>query len=216
MSAPVDSGAFSLRVTEDYTWRIREISDLKVIIRYSGDLYSPVARKAALALLYAHWEGHVLFVAEAYLRFIARKKQRFSQLMPSLQAVKLASLIQGWQSQRDSILLRLKIVDTIRSMDVEQFRTVPLNAINTGGNLNSHRFENICQTLMLDIEKIIPDRDYLDESIVGARNRIAHGDYFTVSDDQMVKAIEYVLEIMRQFRTEVENSVALKKYLRSA
>ncbi|MTV16623.1 MULTISPECIES: MAE_28990/MAE_18760 family HEPN-like nuclease [Bradyrhizobium] len=178
------------------------------------DLYSPVARKAALALLYAHWEGHVLFVAETYLRFIAKKKQKFSQLMPSLQAVKLASFIQGWQTQRDSILLRLKIVDTIRDMEVEQFRTVPPSAISTGGNLNSDRFENICQILMLDHDKIVPDRDYLDESIVGARNRIAHGDYFTVSDDYLIRAIDYVLEIMRQFRTEVENSVATKKYLR--
>lgn len=136
--------------------------------------------------------------------------------MPSLQAVKLASIIQGWQTQRDSILLRLKIVETIRNMEVEQFRAVPVNAVTTGGNLNSVRFENICQILMLDPDKIVTNKDYLDESIVGARNRIAHGDYFTVTDDQLVKAIEYVLEIMRQFRTEVENSVALKKYLRSA
>jgi len=69
--------------------------------------------------------------------------------------------------------------------------------------------------LTLDPDKIIPDRSYLDESIVGARNRIAHGDYFTISDDQLVRAIQYVLEIMRQFRTEVENSVALQKYLRA-
>jgi hypothetical protein len=216
MSAPVDVGAFSLRVTEDYTWRIREISDLKVIIRYSGDLYSPVARKAALALLYAHWEGHVLFVADTYLKFLARKKHKFSQLMPSLQAVKLGSFVQGWQTQKDSILLRLKIVDTIRDMDAEQFKSVPPNAINTGGNLNSTRFENICHVLALDADKIVQDRDYLDEAIVGCRNRIAHGDYISISDDQLSRAVDYVLEIMRQFRTEVENNVALKKYVRTA
>jgi hypothetical protein len=93
MSVPVDAGAFSLKVIEDYNWRIKEITDLRVIIRYSGDLYSAVARKAALALLYAHWEGHVLFVAETYLKYIARKKQKFSRLMPSLQAAKLSSFI---------------------------------------------------------------------------------------------------------------------------
>ena len=52
--------------------------------------------------------------------------------------------------------------------------------------------------MTLDPDKIIPDRSYLDESIVGARNRIAHGDYFTISDDQLVRAIQYVLEIMRR------------------
>ncbi len=216
MSAPINEDAFSEVVTQDYNWRIKEISDLKVIVRFSGDLYAPVARKAAVALLYAHWEGHVQFVAETYLRFIARKKHRFSKLMPSLQAVKLASLIQGWQTQRDSILLRLKIVDTIRTMDEEQFRAVPVNAVHTGGNLNSQRFENICETLMLDINKVISDKSYLDEAIVGVRNKIAHGDYFSVSGDQLDKALDFVLEIMRQFRTEVENSVALKKYLRAA
>jgi hypothetical protein len=88
-----DPAGFSLLVTEDYTWRVREISDLKQVIRLSGPSYGSVARKAALALVYAHWEGHVLFVAGAYLSYIAKRKLKFATLMPSLQAVRLTGHI---------------------------------------------------------------------------------------------------------------------------
>jgi hypothetical protein len=62
-----DPDSFTIVVTEDFTWRVKELSDLKQVIRLSGNSYAPVARKAALALVYAHWEGYVVFVAAAYL-----------------------------------------------------------------------------------------------------------------------------------------------------
>src|ERR1700730_14084596 len=127
---------FSLLVTEDYTWRVRELSDLKQVIRLSGPSYGSVARKAALALVYAHWEGYVVFVAGAYLTYIAKRKRTFSSLMPSLFAVSLTGNIQEWQKQKDTIGLRLKMIDTFRTMNEQQFRRVPVGAVNAGGNLN--------------------------------------------------------------------------------
>lgn len=111
-----DASGFTLQVTQDYTWRVREISDLKQVIRLSGESYASVARKAALALVYAHWEGYVLFVATSYLSYVAMRKSKFSALMPSLQAVRLTAHIQQWQSRRDTIGLRLDIIETIKNV----------------------------------------------------------------------------------------------------
>lgn len=212
MSQPYTISEFSQYVTDDFNWRVKEISDLKKVIQLSGATYSSVARKAALTLIYAHWEGHVHFVTVAFLKFIARKKIKFGKLIPSFQAVKMTSHMTEWQNQKDSIILRLKIINTVRALEVEQFRVVPNNAVHTAGNLNFERLLNICQIMMVDADKIVPDRDFLDAEVVGARNRIAHGDSLIVTEDQLAKIIDFALEIMRCFRTEVENSVVLKSY----
>ena len=214
MSQPYDIDSFSQYVTDDFNWRVKEISDLKQIILQSGNLYSLVARKAALALIYAHWEGHVHFVTEAYLKYIAKRKYKFSKLAPCFQAVQLTSNIREWQGQRDSIALRLKIINTVRSLDTDQFRGMPSGAVNTGGNLNFDRFLSICRMMMLDADKIVVDREFLDEEVVGTRNRIAHGVSAIVTDEKLQRVATFVLDIMRLFRTEVENSVVLKKYER--
>ncbi|MGA3309126.1 MAG: MAE_28990/MAE_18760 family HEPN-like nuclease [Xanthobacteraceae bacterium] len=215
MSQPYDIDSFSQYVTDDFTWRVREISDLKEVILLSGSSYSLVARKAALTLIYAHWEGHVHFVTEAYLKYIAKRKFKFSKLIPSFQAVQLTNNIREWQSQKDSIALRLKIVNAVRALDIEQFRGMPSGAVATAGNLNFDRFLNICQIMMLDADRIVSDREFLDEEVVGSRNRIAHGASAIVTDEKIQRVASFVLEIMRLFRTEVENSVVLKRYERA-
>jgi hypothetical protein len=207
-----DPDTFSILVTDDFTWRVRELSDLKQVIRLSGSSYAPVARKAALALVYAHWEGYVVFVAGAYLTYVAKRKRVLSSLMPSLHAVSLGSHVQEWQKQRDTIALRLKMVETFRSMQSQQFKDVPHGSINAGGNLNFERFADICRVMMIDAATIITDKEYLDSEIVGVRNHIAHGGSVVVSDDRLAKASEFVLSSMRSFRTDIENCVLSRSF----
>jgi hypothetical protein len=92
---------------------------------------------------------------------------------------------------------------------------MPSGAVATAGNLNFDRFLNICQIMMLDADRIVSDREFLDEEVVGSRNRIAHGASAIVTDEKIQRVASFVLEIMRLFRTEVENSVVLKRYERA-
>lgn len=208
-----DPDGFALLATEDFTWRVKELSDLKQIIRLSGVSYASVARKAALAMVYAHWEGYVVFVAWAYLTYISKRKRTFSDLVPSLHAVSLAGHVQEWQKQRDTIRLRLKMIDAFRAMDRSQFRKVPDNAVSAGGNLNFDRFSDICRVMMIDPATIIVDHDFLDNEIVGIRNKIAHGGYIVISDERLEKASQFVLSAMRAFRTDIENCVVNRSFL---
>lgn len=208
-----DPDSFSQRITEDFTWRVKEISDLKQVVKLSGGSYGSVARKAALALIYAHWEGYVLFVATSYLSYIAQRKRPLSSLMPSLRAVGLGNHVQEWQRQRDTIRLRLKIIETIKTMENEQFKKVPSGAVNTGGNLDYDRFSDICHVMMIDPIHVVSDQEYLDKEIVGTRNRIAHGDDIVVDDVRLSRASDFILSIMRSFRTHIENCVVSNKFV---
>ena len=92
-------------------------------------------------------------------------------------------------------------------MQGQQFRKVPIGAINAGGNLNFERFADICKVMMVDAATIIADQEYLDNEIVGVRNRIAHGANIVISDERLAKATNFVLSSMRLFRTDIETCV---------
>jgi hypothetical protein len=65
---------------------------------------------------------------------------------------------------------------------------------------------------MIDATKIVLDREFLDNEVVGVRNRIAHGDFIVISNERLLKVSDYVLDLMRTFRTDIENCVIAKKY----
>lgn len=60
---------FSRSITSDLTWRIKEISDLRTVIRRSEPSFIPTVARAGVPIIYAHWEGHVTAVSKAYLWF---------------------------------------------------------------------------------------------------------------------------------------------------
>ena len=68
---------------------------------------------------------------------------------------------------------------------------------------------------MLDPESIVKDANFLNTEVVGLRNHIAHGSSVLITPDRLQRVIDFVLDAMRSFRNEVDNSVALKKYERA-
>jgi hypothetical protein len=131
----------------------------------------------------------------------------------SASAPRWASHIQEWQKQKDTIGLRLKMIEIFRSMQGQQFKKVPFGAINAGGNLNFERFADICKVMMVDAATIIADQEYLDNEIVGVRNRIAHGANIVISDERLARATDFVLSSMRLFRTDIETCVLNRAFM---
>jgi hypothetical protein len=66
VSKPYLEADFSTQITEDRSWRIREISDLKSAIARADDNLRRVLLRALITICYAHWEGYVRFAARKY------------------------------------------------------------------------------------------------------------------------------------------------------
>jgi len=56
----------------------------------------------------------------------------------------------------------------------------------------------------------------VDESLLKRRNRIAHGQYLEIEADAFDDLVEEVLELLRWFKTDLENALATQAYLRPA
>ena len=71
---------FSAAITSDLTWRIREISDLRAVANQIDSSLQPALLRAGIPIIYAHWEGHVAYVAKSYFAFLALRKPLYSTI----------------------------------------------------------------------------------------------------------------------------------------
>ena len=80
MSKPYSEDDFSRQITEDRTWRLKEISDLKSAALRADDGLQKVLLRAAITICYAHWEGYVKFTAQRYMEHVALRKLQYEEL----------------------------------------------------------------------------------------------------------------------------------------
>lgn len=84
MSKPYSDAPFSAQITEDRSWRLREISDLKSAIIRADESLRRVLLRALITICYAHWGGYVRFAARKYLEHIALQEIAVSRSRPPI------------------------------------------------------------------------------------------------------------------------------------
>lgn len=54
----------------EFSWRLKEIANLKIVVRSSDKLSRNTAVRAAIPLLYGHWEGFIKNASTHYLDYV--------------------------------------------------------------------------------------------------------------------------------------------------
>ena len=206
---------FSSYLTEEFTWRVREISDVRKVADDQGVGYETGLRKAALALTYAHWEGYVKFSAEAYLRYIAARKYKYGQLSTQFAAIEVPKILRKAVSDGNSVLAGVALIERVSGLMQETYRDSKGTYLPIEGNLNFERFCEVCSICGIDPVRVMEDGDFLDSKILAIRNKIAHGSSITVSSEELRAAGDFVIEKLRSFRNEIELAVISRRFVRS-
>ena len=144
MSKPYSDADFSAQITEDRSWRLKEISDLKSAIIRADDNLRRVLPRSLVTICYAHWEGYVRFAARKYLEHVALRKFQYKDLdrqflrnyfLPRLAATSMTKM---------SIAGRCALVDEILNSSERRFSRVNQDLVSTKSNLNFDVFIDIC------------------------------------------------------------------------
>lgn len=162
------------RISDDLAWRQREI--VLFNSRLKNDEFEKTLLRSSVALLYAHWEGFVKNACGFYLSFLASKRLSFQQLRPELAALALRKrLREAGDSKKAAI--HTELVKDVRERATERAR-IPTSgdAIRTESNLSSRVLTEILISLGCDAARYEIYADLIDDQLVAARNRIAHGD----------------------------------------
>ena len=88
------------------------------------------------------------------------------------------------------------------------------SAIDTESNLTSKVFSNIATSLDIAMSLYETKFHLIDESLVRRRNKIAHGDYLDLDSDDFINLADNVLQIMRDYKTDLENAASMANYRR--
>ncbi len=199
---------------QEHAWRLQEIANLKNVVRSNNGISQKTAVRAAVPLLYAHWEGFIKRSATYYLEFINNQNLRYSQL-------KTCFVLFGFKgnihtlSNSNAVNASIATLDFLREELETKAKLKIDSAIKTESNLNSKVFNNIIHSIGLSQSTYEARYNLIDESLLRRRNHIAHGEYLDLSAEELRSLADEVLILLRTFKTDIENAASQACYLRN-
>lgn len=194
-------------------WRIKEISTLKAAVKSSAFISEQTLVRASVALLYAHWEGFIKSAATGYVTYVNNQGLRYSELKTCFVVLGFKKALHDVQQSKQS-QVNATLIDFLRDGLDGKSKLKIDTAINAESNLSASVFENILHAVGFDTAPYEAKAHLIDESLLKRRNTIAHGEYIDVAKDDWAKLADEVLEMLRQFKTDVENAMALSDFKR--
>ena len=212
MSKPYSITDFSAQVTEDRSWRLREISDLKTAINRADPKLQRVLLRALVTVCYAHWEGYVRFAARKYLEHVALRKLQYKDLNRQFLRNLFLPRLAAQSTTKKSIEERCRLVDEILNSFEDRFSRVNEELVNTKANLNYAVFSDICLICGLAASAFVDKATFVDVLLLKRRNSIAHGEDTFVEIEDLDEMANETIEMMRTFGDALDNQVSLGNY----
>jgi len=190
---------------------MKEIATLKTVVRRSDFINKKTAVRAAIPLLYGHWEGFIKNSATQYINFVNGQSLTYTELKSCFVVFGVKRKINDLVSSKNAEI-SISTLDFIRGELNERAKLKIESAIRTEFNLSSKVFANIVCSIGLDIAKYEPRFNLIDQSLLNRRNHIAHGDYLEIEPDGFRDLADEILVLLRAFKTDIENAVTLEEY----
>lgn len=199
-------------ITQDRTWRIREISDLKSLIEKADANQKKVLLRAAVTLCYAHWEGYVKYAAKAYLTFITLRRHSYSQLKRQFLKNAFIPRLNALSNSRVSLKEKCELIDKILDGNLDRFVRYHPDLIYSD-NLKTSAIEEICVICDIDAQYFLEKSDFIDIFLLKRRNSIAHGEETMIHESDLLNLTDGTIELMRVFGDSLENNAVLGNYI---
>ena len=203
---------FASLTTSSLTWRIREISHIKLMIRTAEAHVRESALRAGVPILYAHWEGHTVYVARCYVDFIATRRLRYAALTPGLRLNHIFPVFRKMYHTRLSYSEQIKMIKFILDTGDERLSQREPDIIDAKANLSSEVLKDLCALMSFDYTLFAADSDFIDKILLHRRNMIAHGEQSSVGEAEFDSMATRVIDLMRAFQNEADNRVQLGRY----
>lgn len=212
MSKPYSDTDFSEQITEDRSWRLKEISDLKNAIIMADANLRRVLLRALITICYAHWEGYVRFAARKYLEHVALRKFQYKDLDRQFLCNYFLPRLAALSTAKTSIAERCALVEEILNSSDRRFSRVNEDLVNTKANLNFDVFIDICRVCCVPTQDFADKTTFVDVVLLKRRNAIAHGEDTFVGIEDLDELTGETVAMMRAFGDALENQVCLKDY----
>lgn len=191
----------------EFSWRLKEIANLKTVVRTSEVMSKQTAVRAAIPLLYGHWEGFIKNASTCYLEYINGQRLPYKEL-------KSCFIVFGLKKKINDLIPSMNWEVSVGSLDFirnelgEKAKLKIDTAIRTEFNLSSKVFVNIANSIDIDTSPYEARFNLIDESLLSRRNYIAHGEYLDIDPEGFRDLADEILFLLRTYKTDIENAVS--------
>jgi hypothetical protein len=197
------------------SWRKRELTGLKFATERVPNPHSAVVRRAALALLYAHWEGFIKEAGSAYVELVARQRKTQGELSENFVAVGRRNAIRE-AGNAHRISPHIALVRLLRTGDGETLNLPWKKVVRTRSNLKFDVLEEVLLTLGLDLAPYRLAAKPVIDALVKRRNGIAHGEGLPVTEEDYQHFHDGVVRLLDTYRDQLSDAAAVRAYTTAA
>ncbi len=205
-------------IQEEKAWRGKELRNIKSLVRDSRNAFEHTVTRAALLLLYSHWEGYIKKITELFFHYLNFKGIKYSELSMNFKSLGILEQFDGdFPYKNFSSYLKTTEFITKDSENIK-FNLNIAKHIDTKSNLNTDVIIDLTKKLGIDCSIFISNKHHIDSRLLKYRNAIAHGertdnnpDYY-ITREQYYELYERINTLMDQFATLVMNHVELESY----
>lgn len=200
---------------QDMAWRIKEVHQLKIAVQNASGSNIHAHIRAGVSMLYAHWEGFIKGAANAYVNYLSYRANRNSELKPCFVALGMKAKLTSVNASSKSEAAIQAVTYLLNEMN-QPIRLPRSDAISAESNLSSTVFLNIASWIDIDPTPYSARFPLIDTTLLQSRNRIAHGEYLNITADRFYQLTAEILEMLRWFKTDIENAVVGSSFLKAS
>jgi len=199
-------------LSNELSWRTKEISHLRVEAKAKKGSLKDTILRSGVAITYCHWEGFIKNSTELFLNYLNYQKILVSDLQLVYVTHAMKKEIQSF-SETKNVDACVTFLNALFDRQNLVAKIKHENYVDTQSNLSSTVFDNIARSIGINTAPYKDYYPYIDESIVNARNDIAHGQKLMIDEQVFEQLADKVSNLLRMYKDDIENIVALKSYL---
>ena len=209
------------KIQKDIAWRKKECADIFAINSLQTEYNQNVSIKASVVILYSHWEGFVKKASTFYLDFLSSQGLKYRDLDERFIIHYISQTYCDINTKfTKSLIYDIHFQDKISHAE-DVFKIDGFTELNKFSNINSEQFFYILRTICIDethpaVNYFDLKRNFLDETIVGKRNSIAHGNYTDIDFDMYQNIYKVIMEMLNRYSTLLLDVAESKGYLKEA
>lgn len=202
------------RLDDNLAWRRKELAVLRGAVREAKNAKKQALLRAAISVLYAHWEGFLKSCSEQYLEFVAQLGLRFDEVGPNLRALAAKRRVTDFLHARQPGVL-IDFISWIEAAGSTKLSLPTSDFVRRFGNITVDVFRNIISVVGVHYrpEYQIAEKPIIDR-LVSLRNDLAHGDWQDVDETEFEQLYEHIEKFMVLVSNDLANSARTKGYLK--
>ncbi len=218
------------QIEEELAWRQDELRFLNNQIELlEGDAEKKKLRRAALLMIYAHFEGFTKFSFDLYITTINNENLECRDVTATILACSFNDLFEALRNPEsksnifknalpdDTKLHRfarsvhfLEDLDTKLSLKVK----IPGSIIDTESNLKPQVISKLLFSIGLD-HKLFEDKNPTINRLLNKRNKIAHGESRAgIEEDEFNTLFTLSIDILNEVKSRIMQCLTTKQYLK--